>query len=225
MATAAAANLPAREQEERKSRSLWSGNLTPWWAIASAYSIFFVCYLGLTWLAAGAPVSIAVHIVFSLAFVVCCSWNLFHTPSHGPAYRRAHLVAGWCAMVSGTVVVVTGYIIILREESRISEAAQYAFMATGALQIALQVLGVLALRRWSSVRMHIVMMSLVFYNSVLLPAVNRLPQICGFSGMPGFNGFAWTGAVGVIGIFFSFLSIWWHGRVMRADGEHQSPGP
>eukprot|EP00304_Pavlova_gyrans_P002467 CAMPEP_0206045372 /NCGR_PEP_ID=MMETSP1466-20131121/15684_1 /ASSEMBLY_ACC=CAM_ASM_001126 /TAXON_ID=44452 /ORGANISM="Pavlova gyrans, Strain CCMP608" /LENGTH=232 /DNA_ID=CAMNT_0053420307 /DNA_START=28 /DNA_END=726 /DNA_ORIENTATION=- len=201
-------------EEKSFLRMLFLGaNWTPWLVLSIVYVIYFIAALGLTWLADGAPPSISTHVVAALVFTLACSWNMLHTPSHGSFFRRHHVAVGWTAMCAGVAVVVGGYWIILSGNSNIEYGAQIAFMTTGALQLFLQGLGVYFVRFARQPDRHMMCMTVMFYNSLLLPAINRLPQLLGLEPL----GPAWTWGASAIGFVFAFVAIAWNtrGNVLR----------
>mmetsp|Transcript_19154 Transcript_19154/g.51569 ORF Transcript_19154/g.51569 Transcript_19154/m.51569 type:complete len:228 (-) Transcript_19154:346-1029(-) len=207
------APAPVELEAEVEAPPTWrtvvlGANWTPWLTLAIAYTLYFICALGLTWVSSGAPLVISTHVVAALLFALACGWNMLHTPSHGNIFRRYHVAVGWTAMASGVAVVVGGYWIILSGEAIISPGAQIAFMITGALQIFLQGLGVYFARIARSPERHMMCMTIMFYNSLLLPAVNRLPQLLGLES----PGVAWTFGSSAIGFAFAFISIYWNMR-------------
>ena len=63
----------------------YGGNLTPWWFLCTVYMVLFVIYLGFR--AFGdASVTFAIHTTIAFVFIICCTWNLIHTPSQGKRY-------------------------------------------------------------------------------------------------------------------------------------------
>lgn len=104
----------------------------------------------------------AAHIPFALIFVLCCSWNLFHTPGHGSFYRKAHKVIGWTAMGFGFVSVVTGYAFIMGGTSTAHIGTKILMMTIGFLQLSLQMLGLWYVKGYKWVHMHQSMMTYLF---------------------------------------------------------------
>ena len=51
----------------------------------------------------------AVHLVPSVVAIYLVTWNMFHTPSHGPVYRKVHKVAGKVAYVATWVSCLFGF--------------------------------------------------------------------------------------------------------------------
>lgn len=121
--------------------SLVRGNFTLVWAASTIYGLIFLARLGFPRVIVDTP-TMQVHIPFATLFFVCCAWNLFHTPSHGPVYRRVHKVLGWTAMVCGFFSVLTGYIYFLQGSSTLSLSMQVLMMTIGFIQLALQALGI-----------------------------------------------------------------------------------
>lgn len=199
------AAAPAGAAGPKGNRPIWKGNWTPWLVIAAAYSFVFLGALGLPWLPTAPPL-IASHIVFAVVVTLACVWNLLHTPSHGPLYRRAHIIVGWIAMASGAATVCLGAAIVLAGQSFLSPTGQIAFLVTGAFQLVLQGLGVAFIRWRGDVASHMKAMTILFFASVVMPGVNRLPLLVGAPAL----GEAWTFGSMAIGFVLAFVAIWWN---------------
>lgn len=117
------------------------GNLTPFWLFSSIYVIYFLATLGFPHVGNDGAV-MDTHIPMAFLFVVCCVWNLYHTPSHGDLYRRLHKIVGWAAMIVGFCSVSTGYAYILGGGSHAGLGTKILMMAIGLIQLVLQCLGV-----------------------------------------------------------------------------------
>jgi len=186
----------------------YCGNMTPWWFLSTLYMLLFVVYMGFR--AFGhASAAFVIHTLVAFAFIVACAWNLLHTPSQGKMYKESHIWIGRIAMMSGTFVVVTGYVLVLTGNSSLSHAAEITFMATGAMQILFQGCLVFAIRVKKSTYYHMLSACVLFYVCALLPALNRLPQIFGFADPE------WFPAVIVpIGVALSSISIGYYAQKM-----------
>lgn len=120
--------------------SLLRGNFTIVWLCSTLYGLAFIGRLGYTRLSTDHP-TMRVHIPFATIFFVSCAWNIFHTPGHGPGYRRMHKIVGWTAMLSGLLSVATGYAYMLQGYTDLRLSSQVLMMTVGFMQISLQVLG------------------------------------------------------------------------------------
>jgi len=205
------------DAEMRESRPWWNGNWNPVWVVGTAYTLLSVCYMGLAQFGHHHTAGFVIHTLVALSFVVTCALNLFHTPSHGPTYRVVHRWTGWIATFSGFFVVLSGYVIVLTGRSSLSSTANALFLGTGAMQIVVQVLLVVAMRFYQSAWYHMVCACVLFYGCTLMPAVNRAPQIFGFPDSDAF-----TFAIIPLGFLFIFFAIFFHSRpMMRAGGENE----
>lgn len=192
-----------------------TANWTPMWIIGTVYMFVFVAYMGFAHFG-NATATFVIHTIEALAFIVACAWNLWHTPSHGDLYRAIHRWMGWIAMISGTVIVVTGYILVLKGETSLSETAQIMFMSTGAFQLVVQAVLIYTIRygnkhSWlSATYAHMVSANVLFYCCAFLPAANRMPQIFGFEDTD-----LWTFIAMSIGFLLTFLSIGYYSHKLK----------
>jgi len=147
------------------------GNFTPWWFLGTIFVLYFLISLGMPRIATDGAV-MATHIPFAFLFVVACAWNLFHTPSHGPLYRRLHKIVGWSALIIGFCSVVTGYMYILGGGSQADLGTKILMMAIGLMQLVLQLLGLWYVRGYKWIHMHSSMMTYMFYMSGVLIAIS-----------------------------------------------------
>ena len=108
----AVADTGDKYEFQEPPRKLWSGNTNVWMAAGSLYIIWFVLQRG-TWRFT-LPISTlgGTHVICASLFAIICCMNVFHTPSHGPAYRHVHIWLGRAAMLIGVVSVVTGMIVL-----------------------------------------------------------------------------------------------------------------
>lgn len=189
-------------------RPIYDGNRSILLVLTTIYMLWFIGQLGFVLV----PKSVAhgFHIIGALVFLLTCAWNFFHTPSHGEWYRKAHRVSGWTAMISGVLVFITGIVIIVLGISSLGEAGIAVFCTTGTMQMCLQALAVYMIRFRKSTRGHRIALTIMFYNSLLLPGVNRFPQMVGFDG-----GLAWTFGSMPIGFIFAFVAIWGQEKTIR----------
>ena len=136
------------------------------------------------------------HTFMGLLFILAsCQDALFHTPSHGRIYLKWHIIIGRVALLTGTCIVISFYLLILTDQSPLSRVAQITFMITRAFMM--QFFLLFFIKREN----HLISACILFYCCALLPAVNRMPQVFGF------QGHAW--------IFFCFLAIGYYRRKMK----------
>lgn len=56
----------------------------------------------------------ATHVVTASLFALFCAAQVFHTPSHGPMYRKIHIWLGRATMIIGVVSIISGMLMLLR---------------------------------------------------------------------------------------------------------------
>jgi hypothetical protein len=203
--------MDSNDSETAESTPWYWGNMTPWWFLVTIYCLVFVFYMGFRAFGAETAAAFIIHTLLALYFVVACAWNLLHTPSQGALYRKIHQGAGRVAVLSGTFVVVTGYVLILTGQTQLSVTAQRVFMAVGAFQIIVQAALVFFVRR-QGIHNHMVAANILFYSCAFLPALNRAPQIFGFP-----DGDIWTIIAIPIGFVLTFISIYYYARKMERE--------
>uniref|UniRef100_A0A7S3KW12 Cytochrome b561 domain-containing protein n=1 Tax=Amphora coffeiformis TaxID=265554 RepID=A0A7S3KW12_9STRA len=191
--------------------SWWRGHWSPLWVVGTLYLLLFIVYLGFAEFG-HKPAAFILHSVLALNFCVACAANLFHTPSHGPPYRKIHIWTGWIAMWSGAAVVGTGFFMVFRQgyEVSISTTAQNTFIGTGLFQLVIQVGMIWAIRYAGNVWYHMMLACFLFYGAALMPAVNRMPQIFHFPDSDAF-----TFAILPLGTILIYFAIAYYSRKME----------
>lgn len=63
------------------------------------------------------PISLQgnIHVVAAGVYGIICCMNVFHTPSHGPIYRRVHVILGRVGVSIGVVSAVFGLTALFTE--------------------------------------------------------------------------------------------------------------
>jgi len=91
---------------------IWKGNFNVYWCLATLLGCwFFFVYTPVlrkesyTW-----DFPFVAHLLVAGLVNFVCLWNTFHTPSHGEAYRRAHVILGRAAVSCVFVGSMTGMI-------------------------------------------------------------------------------------------------------------------
>jgi len=195
------------------------GNLTPWWFLSTIYVIYFMATLGFPRIEYDTG-GMAFHICMAFLFVVGCAWNLYHTPSHGPRFRISHRTVGWVTNVIGLASIISGYDYILAGHSKLSFSTKVLMMAIGAIQLLLQALGLwyVAGIRWVRGKIwteqHAAMMTMLFYNSGTLIAINWLPKMITGNLFEGSAQTNWTFVSFLAGLTISSVAIKYNKRNM-----------
>ena len=94
-----------------KNRWAWDGNWTIYWFLGACLSLWFTLGRGIPYLVFTKNPVAFIHVLFSIVISINCGWNLFHTPTHGPTYKLAHIWLGRIALVLSTVSVLFGFVI------------------------------------------------------------------------------------------------------------------
>ena len=89
-------------------------------------------------------------------------------------------------------------------------------MTTGAVQIVLQIILVLAIRYYQSVWYHMVCANVLFYAAALMPAVNRAPNIFHFPDSDTF-----TITIMPLSVIIIYFSIRYYARQMDKAPQNQ----
>ena len=124
---------------------IWQGQYTPWWLMSTIYLFyFFIALVFLNFL--NQQWGLVLQILLGVFFVVAFAWNHFHTPRQGPQFKTWHVFMGRVALGKVTLLVISGYFLVLSVEYSFKENAKMTFMVTGAFQLLLQGPLVLAIR-------------------------------------------------------------------------------
>jgi len=198
--------------------AILKGNMTPWLLISSIYTIYFLCSLGVPriyWDSA----TMGFHIPMAFLFVLGCIWNLFHTPSHGPNFRTAHVWCGWLTNLIGFASILSGYAYVLTGQSLLPLGTKVLMLSIGAIQMALQILGLWYMRGRRWVQMHMSMMTYLFYNSGVLIAINWFPKMLTGQPLSGAAGTNWTFVSMLMGVGIANVAVKYNRRNMDLQGD------
>jgi hypothetical protein len=184
----------------RKNNYIWQGNFNIWWLTGAIISLWFLFGHGLVLF--GKPETnvgpwFAVHLITSTLISFICLWNLFHSPSHGPTYRKIHVILGRISLFIGIISFITGCITAYHERySGKLNAFIIAVTAGGTMQAISQIVGYIYIRKYrqtgkkSDLEEHIGWMHGVYYGGCLTPAFLRIPEMVGTEWKP-WSYFAW----------------------------------
>mmetsp|Transcript_472 Transcript_472/g.597 ORF Transcript_472/g.597 Transcript_472/m.597 type:complete len:219 (+) Transcript_472:140-796(+) len=199
--------------EDDRQRAIWDGNRSVLLLLTTLFLLWFIFHMGIPLL--NKSVAHGIHITVALIFALTCAWNMFHTPSHGKGYRKAHRVSGWCAMIAGAVTLLTGVTILVQFADVLPRANKIVFCITGTLQIILQLTGLYMIRILRKPSLHRKAMTVMFYTSLLMPAVNRFPDMIGWE----HAGSAWTFGTMPLGALLAFFAILFQEMALQAEGK------
>ena len=158
-----------------------------------------------------------VHIFMAFTFVLCCAWNLFHTPQHGPGHHIVHTWVGWLAMLVGFASALSGYAYILSGESKLPLGTKVLMMSIGLIQVGLQCLGLWYVRGRKWIQMHMSMMTYLFYTSGVLIAINWIPKMATGHLMAGSGQTNWTFVSMLAGLALANVAVKYNRRHMALD--------
>ncbi|KAJ3122131.1 hypothetical protein HK098_003110 [Nowakowskiella sp. JEL0407] len=196
-------------------RRVWDGNFNVWWLLSSLVLILFVFYRGFPfladrWRANNVGPAFAIHMLTMWILVLGCTWNIFHSPSHGKVYRTTHIYVGRVAYVFGLVSVITGFYAAWVERYNAANSGfRIGISIGGGMQILSQIVGYYAVKKTpKNIRLHLVWMHGLFFGGCLIPAMLRLPSMFGATETPTW----WFFVAPVISLVMMVLSIWAHLR-------------
>ncbi|KAJ3122295.1 hypothetical protein HK098_002963 [Nowakowskiella sp. JEL0407] len=196
-------------------RPVWDGNFNIWWLLSTLSLLLFVFYKGFPfladqWRASNVGPAFATHMFTMWVLVLGCTWNIFHSPSHGKIYRTTHIYVGRIAYVFGLASVISGfYTAWVERYSQSNMGFRIGISIGGGMQIISQIIGYYAIKKKpKNIRLHLVWMHGLFFGGCLIPAMMRLPTIFGASETPSW----WYYVSPVIALVMMVLSIWSHLR-------------
>eukprot|EP00931_Biecheleriopsis_adriatica_P103681 TRINITY_DN78484_c0_g1_i1.p1 TRINITY_DN78484_c0_g1~~TRINITY_DN78484_c0_g1_i1.p1 ORF type:complete len:245 (-),score=12.62 TRINITY_DN78484_c0_g1_i1:484-1158(-) len=135
------------------NRALCDGNFSLSWLLPTCVSMWFCFIYGPPQIrydiSTEQPLGpcFALHLLGSILLVVCCAYNIFHTPSHGPFHRKLHVVVGITAVSASLVGACFGLLTTWYERYAVTNQAQ---------RIGLTILGILqayhTIAGWRAIR-------------------------------------------------------------------------
>eukprot|EP00834_Sanchytrium_tribonematis_P006326 NODE_456_length_7225_cov_1.202498.p5 type:complete len:220 gc:universal NODE_456_length_7225_cov_1.202498:6466-7125(+) len=162
-----------------QSMKFYQGNWNIYLIIASIISLAFVLVLGtIKWIGyTDIKPSSGIHFIAVTITVICCIWNLLHTPSHGPTYKQIHRYVGRCAMIFGYIGAISGFIVVWHDKyGQLDSGFSIGISIGGALQLISQTMGYIAIKR-NKIKQHSRWMIFFFFGGCLIPAFMRLDQM------------------------------------------------
>lgn len=157
-------------------RPLWKGNWNAWWILGTTLGLWFL----FVYTPLHPPVFdslFVLHLVPAGAVYLICMWNTFHTPSHGPRYRVAHVWLGRTAIVLGVLGYAFG-LIVAWPEGRAPIGLAIGLTIGGAAQMITGFLGLYFIRQKNTTA-HILCMCGLFLAACGTPAAMRLGLVLG----------------------------------------------
>mmetsp|Transcript_24366 Transcript_24366/g.47848 ORF Transcript_24366/g.47848 Transcript_24366/m.47848 type:complete len:341 (+) Transcript_24366:232-1254(+) len=137
-----------------ENRKVLNGNFHLWWLFgASFFAWFFLIKfpLDLPELIGRLPVGpvFTVHLVTSFLTCLFCVQNLFHTPSHGPAWKCTHVWVGRCGLTCSIVGALSGLWTAWEERAAsVSLEMKIGLSVAGAAQLIATLFGWVVIRRY-----------------------------------------------------------------------------
>ncbi|KAJ3082037.1 hypothetical protein HK102_001957 [Quaeritorhiza haematococci] len=173
------------------SRPIWRGNFTFYLLIGAIFSLWFVFGKGIPYFwTQYLTVTSGIHLVAAMASTLGCLWNLFHTPSHGPSYRKAHIWVGRIVLLSNIILFVPGCIVAFRDAASYTPLGiSIGITVGGVMQLFSQTVGYYYIRKKprteENVKTHKFSMIMVYFAGCLIPAFMRIPNMVGWNNAPG----------------------------------------
>ena len=182
-----------KPEESLKNASIYRGNFNIYWFFGSCLSLYFTVGRGLPLLLLpslrrelNVGPWFTIHLFTASLVSWICIWNLFHTPSHGPLYRKIHRIVGWIGIITGLVSSITGFVTAWYERYvGVTSFIIFGITIGGTVQLICPFFGLYYIKR-GNIKMHMMCMNAVFFGGCLIPAMLRLPY---FSKLPYWSGY------------------------------------
>ena len=185
--------MKTKEVLEVKNLRLWNGNLSIYWLIGTTVGLWFIFiytpqHINSKGLQAYGT-NFWIHIAFACFTYIACMWNVFHTPSHGPWYTRAHILIGRAAVIASILGFAFGLWMSWGPGTNTPIGLAIGLTSGGIAQVLSTIIGLIAIKLYQQenaklvpddirkswyLRIHIASMLALFLPACGTPAVMRL---------------------------------------------------